>query len=115
MIWRGSKVQSSLLSDNSYIQSITYTIIQKHTYIYIEPVCYTMHTENNVLLNEKKKVNSIYLLGTEILEFKEFVNPFSNIFLNLNISITNKISKLIFVYLKIITDSSSLKEKYTKK
>ena len=80
VIWRGSKVQSSLLSDNSYIQSITYTIIQKHTYIYIEPVCYTMHTENNVLLNEKKEVNSIYLLGTEILEFKEFVNPFSNVF-----------------------------------
>ena len=59
----------------------------------------------------KKKCDVNILLVTEILEFKEFVNLFSADHLSLNLSITNKDSELCFLYLKIITDYSSLEEK----
>ena len=55
---------------------------------------------------EKSDVN--ILLVTEILEFKEFVNLFSTDYLSLNFSSTNKDSELRFLYLKIVTDYSSI-------
>ena len=45
-----------------------------------------------------KRIMSISLVVTEILEFKDFFNPFSTVILNLNFSITNKDSELCFLW-----------------
>ena len=60
----------------------------------------TDHLQKNLFL----KYHKSYTMPKKF----EFVNPFSNVLLNSNFSVINKDSELCFLYLKLITESSSL-------